>query len=98
MKVAILASVLLFSGCASGTYVEMAVGYRLDDLSDWYLQSERGWQCSQPWVFDAEVGHEFANNVRLGLYHESQIVCGSFNHKPELYSAKIRLSKKWGGK
>lgn len=91
-------SCVLFMGCAAPVYFEAAVGYRVDELSDWYLRSERGWQCSEPWIFDAEFGYEFDNNVRLGIYHESQLFCGMFNHKPELYSAKVRLSKKWGGK
>lgn len=100
-NIILMVALVLPGGCAAAPsiYLEAAVAYRLDEQSDWYQRSDRGWQCDDPWEFHLEVGKEFKNNVKLGLHHESQITCGSgLNHKPELHKNDIRLSKKWGGK
>lgn len=91
--------VMVISGCAAtpSLYCEGAIAYRWDETSDWYQRSERGWQCDKPFEFHLECGKEFKNNYKIGLHHESQIACGMFNKKPELYKNDIRFSKKWGG-
>jgi hypothetical protein len=97
-KLILLTLAIAFTGCVAVPYIELGVAYRIDEQSDWYQRSERGWQCDTPFEFHFEVGQEFSNNYKISLHHESQIACGSFNSKPELYKNDIRLMKKWGGR
>ncbi|MCH8134803.1 MAG: hypothetical protein IIB77_02355 [Proteobacteria bacterium] len=98
----VLLIVVFLTGCASvePLYFEASVGKRLDNYSDYWVQSARAYQCSKPWEFNGELGWEFEHDWRLGLHHESQLFCGkfgAFNSKPEIYTHDIRVTKKWGG-
>ena len=87
---------LLFVGCAP--YLEVGVGYTIDQNSDWYLRTDRNWTCKNHDTFHAELGLEFKHQWRLGYHHQSHTSCGGpFNSLPELYQDEIILSKKFGG-
>lgn len=88
---------LLLTGCTSvAPYGEMGVKYALPFSTDYWQHSERSWQCEQP-QFQASAGVEWRNGVSLGMYHESMLLCGSWNRKPEIYENGIELKKRWGG-
>jgi len=90
---------LLLSGCVSPKpYFEVAVGYQIDGETDYWVQTSRSWQCSEQPKLDAELGMESKGGVRIGIHHESWLLCGTgLNDKPEVYSNEIRITKKWGG-
>lgn len=90
---------LALAGCSSTPYAEIGIGYTLNEMSDWYLSTEREWTCDNPDTFHGEVGLEFDNQWTLGYHHQSQVSCGGpFNSNPELYQDEIILRKKFGGK
>ena len=87
------------SGCASSPYAEIGLGYQIDGMSDYWLQTERPWQCSNL-QFHGEVGLEFDSGWTVGYHHQSWLRCGKplGNNKPEVYTDDIRVMKKFGGK
>lgn len=96
----LLPLLLLLSGCASldpHPYLEVGVGYMIDERSDWFLQSYRSWTCDKE-TFHVELGAEFARQWKLGWHHQSHISCGTWNDRPELYQEEIILTKKFGGR
>ena len=98
MKKMIL-SLLLLSGCASvEPYAEMEIKYAFPFSADYWVHQDRSWTCDEPYQLDLEVGGEFRKGWSAGIYHESFILCGSFNHKPEIYENGLILKKKWGGR
>ena len=90
--------ILLLAGCASQPYIEVSMAYPLDYYTDWYLQTERSWPCSNRPKTIIEIGVE-KENLRIGLHHESWLLCGGpfYDGKRELYFNDIRITKKWGG-
>ena len=94
----ILAAALLVVGCA-GTepYIQVGLGVPLDGHTDYWLQTDREWQCSKGPQAHIEMGLETPNNFKIGLNHQSWWLCGSVNDRPEVYSNQIVLSKTWGG-
>lgn len=98
MRECAVAIAALLTGCAASPYAEVGVGYQLDNYTDYWLQTERDFQCSSGPQAHFEVGME-KNNWKLGIHHQSWWLCGGpFNDKPEIYQNDIRLTKKWGGK
>ncbi len=105
MKTTILC-LLVFSlvGCASDKtrhysakyYAEMELRYALPFSTDYWQHSNRSYQCEQPQIV-LDVGVEWPNGYALGLYHESMLLCGTFNSRPEIYENGITVKKKWGG-
>lgn len=96
----VLACILLLSACSSapGLYAEVGIGYQLDSRTDYWLQTDRDWQCKKQPQFHGEVGYEFPHDLRLGYHHQSWWRCGGpFNERPEIYTDDLRLTKKWGG-
>jgi len=91
---------VLLSGCAAAPYAELGIGYQIDSQTDYWLQTDRDWQCSKQPQFHAEVGLEFDDGWTLGYHHQSWLMCGSprGNNDPEVYTDDIRLTKKFGGK
>jgi len=90
---------LLLCGCASSPYAEVGIGYQLDSMTDYWLQTSRDWQCSKQPQVHGEVGLEWDNGWTLGYHHQSWLNCGGpFNSSPEVYTDDIRITKKWGGK
>lgn len=89
---------LLLAGCAS-PYATIGVAYQIDDQTDYWLQTDRDWQCGKQPQAHIEVGLEFDHQLTVGLHHQSWLMCGGpFNHRPEVYQNDIRIMKKWGGK
>ena len=99
---ALLLIVLMFAGCG-GTYVRLGLGHQIDDQTDYWLQTDRDWQCHNP-SFHGEVGYEFADPVigdRAGIafVHDSWLLCGSgLNDKPETYTNRAEAWVQWGGR
>jgi hypothetical protein len=108
----LIAIAYLATGCATvEPFAEVGVGYQVDRQSNYYVQTERPWQCDSKYqahlAIGAEVGDipkssiwSFLNNVKVGYYHQSWWACGwpVDNSKSELYQDDIRITKKWGGK
>ena len=89
--------ILLLAGCASSTpYIEVEARYAFPFSTDYWQHSDRSWQCEQPQL-NVAVGREWRNGWAGGFYHESMLLCGSFNSKPEIYENGIFVKKKWGG-
>ena len=93
----IVCVLLLLGGCAASPYLETEVRYAFPFSTDYWQHSDRSWQCEQP-QFGFDIGLEWDGGWSAGLYHESMLLCGSWNHKPEIYENGITLKKKWGGK
>lgn len=89
---------LALQGCAASPYVEVGVAHQIDSLSDWFVQTDRPWQCHNP-QFHGELGLEWDSKVKLAYHHQSWFGCGGpLNGRPEIFTDDIRLTKKWGGK
>ena len=96
MKYLILLS-LLFSGCGTVKPVaSVELNYAFPFSVDHWQSSERPWQCEQP-QFRLEVGGETKKQLGFGVYHESMVLCGQWNHKPEIFENGIYIKKEWGG-
>ncbi len=88
---------LLLGGCAHvKPTASVAVTYTAPHATHYTLQSERAWQCAQP-QFRGEVGGITKSKFAFGLYHESMVLCGTGNGKPELYENGVYLRQQWGG-
>jgi hypothetical protein len=93
-----LALLVILSGCAAKPYATIALGYQLDDHSDYWVRTVRDYQCDTNVQFNGEIGLEFDNNLTVGYHHQSWVFCGGpLNNKPELYQDDIRITKKFGG-
>lgn len=100
MKYALVTLLLLLAGCASNPepYLQVGVGYQIDANSDWYLRTDREWQCSDNFQAHFEVGLDWGKTT-LGYHHQSWWTCGGpFNDRKELYVDDIRLTHQFGGK
>ncbi len=94
MKIISLISILL-AGCASDPYFEVDLLYPFPFSTDYWVHPDQSWQC-EPTVFMAEAGIE-KNGWNIALHHESTVLCGSYNNKPEIYRNGIKVGKRWGG-
>ena len=91
-------------GCASPPkpasppklYVEAALTYSFPFSTDIWVHQDAPWQCEPP-GFDLELGIEWDSGVAIALYHESMLLCGTWNSKPEVFENGVRISKRWGG-
>ena len=93
----LLTIILLLAGCANSTpYIEAEIKYAFPFSTDYWQHSDRSWQCEQP-QFSIDSGREWRNGWSVGVYHESMVLCGSRNDKPEIYENGITVKKKWGG-
>jgi hypothetical protein len=89
---------LLLGGCSAAPYAELGLGYQVDAQTDYWVQTDREWQCSKQPQFHGELGLEFNNNWKIGYHHQSWVLCGGHNDTPEVYMDDIRITKKFGGK
>ena len=99
MKILICICMMLLSACAtSEPYFEVGIAHQLDQNSDWYVRTEREWQCSRNWMAEFELGLDWGK-ARLGYHHQSWWLCGGpFNDMHELYQDDVRLTYTFGGK
>lgn len=93
----ILILVISLTGCATHPYAEMELKYAFPFSTDYWQHSDRSWQCEAPQI-SVEYGLESKSGWVIGLYHESMLLCGTWNSKPEIYENGITLKRKWGGK
>lgn len=96
----------LTMGCAAiedrtgaAPYFDAGVGYQIDTNSDWYVRTEREWQCSDNFQGRFAVGLDWGK-TELEYFHQSWYTCGGpFGEgKPELYQDSINLTHRFGGK
>jgi len=88
---------LLLTGCASvKPTASVELMYALPFSADYWVHQDRSWTCEPP-QFRLEAGGEHKSGWEAGFYHESFLLCGSLNRKPEIYENGIYLKKNWGG-
>ena len=95
-NIRIVVLLVLLSGCAVKPIGSVELGYAFPFSTDYWQHSDRSWQCAQPQV-RFEAGVETENKWSMGIYHESMLMCGTFNHKPEIYENGAYIKKSWGG-
>ena len=89
---------LLLSACAGWKpYADIAVGVPIESQTDYWLQTERDWQCGTGPQAHITVGLESPKRYYVALNHQSWWLCGTFNDKPEVYSNQILFGGRWGG-
>ena len=97
MKRIIIIGLVLLTGCS---HVQPMASFELNAaipyLSDELLSPERSYQCEQPQL-RLEIGASTYNGWQAGVYHESMLLCGGNNDKPELYSNGVYVRKTWSG-
>ena len=96
MRVILLIPFLLVVCASTKPYAEVALDYPFTFSTDYWVHQDRSWQCEPPGVV-AEAGLETKNGWKAALYHESTLLCGSWNKRPEIYENGVRVSKEWGG-
>lgn len=95
----------MLSGCAAieqktggAAFFDVGVGYQIDEHSDWYVRTEREWQCSDNFQGRFAVGLEF-DEWEIEYFHQSWYTCGGpFNNRTELYQDSINIKHRFGGK
>ena len=88
---------LLLSGCASVKPVaSVELMYALPFSTDYWVHPDRTWNCEPPQA-RLEVGLETKTGWQAGVYHESFVLCGTFNKKPEIFENGLYIKKSWGG-
>ena len=102
MNTARVLSVLLVAtaigACGSWEpYGELSIAHQIDKNSDYYRQTERAYECSNP-AAHIEAGVE-KGPWKIGYHHQSWVTCGGpFNKgRPETYADDIRITYKIGG-
>lgn len=87
---------LLLSGCAYiEPHWEVALGYQDDKNTDYWLQTDRSWQCHDNLTFDGELGIKTKTKYPVRIYydHRSWVTCGMFdNDEAEVYDNGWRIS------
>lgn len=100
MKRAITTALLIaLTGCASvEPYATVGLGYQIEGQTDYWLKTDRSWQCDHNPKAIIEAGVELPNNWKIAYNHQSWVRCGRpFNRRPEVYQDDIRILKTWGG-
>ncbi len=96
MKLTFALLLFILSGCAVKPTASLELNYSFPFSTDYWVHSDRSWQCEAPQI-RGELGFETKNKLSFGLYHESFILCGSYNKKPEIFENGLYLKKQWGG-
>ena len=97
MKALLLAALLLLGGCASIKPVaSVELRYALPFSSDYWVHQDRSWTCEPPQLV-AQFGLQHKNGFEFGTYHESFVLCGTVNNKPEIFENGLYLKKQFGG-
>lgn len=97
MAISAVLLVILLTGCASVKPKGSVQGnYAFPFSTDHWQHSDRPWQCEQPQI-RVEGCLETRTGWCFGLYHESMLLCGQFNGKPEIYENGMFFEKEWGG-
>lgn len=97
VKISVILLSVLLMGCTTLKPVgSIEIGYAFPFSTDYWQHSDRSWQCEQPQL-RGEIGLETKNKFGFGFYHESMILCGTFNTKPEIFENGFYVKKRWGG-
>ena len=89
--------VLLLTGCETVKPVgSVQLNYAFPFSTDHWQHSDRSWQCEQPQL-RGEFGGVTETGWEGGVYHESMVLCGSYNHKAEIFENGVYVKKTWGG-
>jgi len=83
-------------GCAVKPVASIELNYAFPFSTDYWQHSDRSWQCEQP-QFRGEIGLETKKKFEAGLYHESMVLCGQWNQRPEMFENGVYVKKSWGG-
>lgn len=98
--IVLISIAILAGGCTTYArpYVEVGLAYQLDQNTDYWLQKDRDWQCSNGLQGQLEVGYHISepvlgnDHIRIGYHHESWVNCGGpFNKRAEVYQDDIRV-------
>ena len=88
---------LLLSGCASVKPVmHVELMYAIPISTDYWIHQDQSWTCEPPQA-RVEFGLQTKNGWEGGAYHESFVLCGTFNTKPEIFENGFYIKKSWGG-
>ena len=107
MRALILIALALVAGCESmpGYYVRAGIGWQDDAQTDYWLQTQRPWQCRYNVPFDGELGYEFDHTPRwldragVAYWHHSWLLCGSgLNDEAEVYANGLKVWGQLGGR
>ena len=97
MKKTIILLGLLLVGCETVKPVaSIELNYAFPFSVDYWQSSERTWQCEQP-QFRLEVGGQHKSGLEAGVYHESMVLCGQWNRKPEIFENGVYVKYGVGG-
>lgn len=97
LVIAILLSMVATYGCETiKPKASIELNYAFPFLTDYWQHSDRSWQCEQP-QFRLELGIETKTHWEVGVYHESMVICGGHNNRPEIYENGAYVKKTWGG-
>ncbi len=87
----------MITGCETVKPVgSLQLNYAFPFSTDYWQHSDRTWQCEQP-QFRADFGGQTKGGWEAGVYHESMVLCGSYNDKPEIFENGVYVKKSWGG-
>ena len=85
-------------GCAGWKpYADIAVGVPIESQTDYWLQTDREWQCSKGPQAHIEFGLESPKYFYVALNHQSWWMCGTVNDRAEVYSNQIKVGGRFGG-
>ena len=89
---------ILLTGCGKNLkpYADIGVVYAFPFSSDYWIHSDRSWQCEQP-EFVGEFGMESDTGFHFGFHHYSMVMCGTWNDKPEIYNNGFKMGWRFGG-
>ena len=87
---------IILSGCAVKPTASVQLNYAFPFSTDYWQHSDGSWQCEQP-QFGGEAGIVSKKGWETGVYHESMVLCGTNNRKPELFENGVYVKKSWGG-
>ena len=106
MKMISMVLLLLVTGCSTLEKVPalpsvkpiatVQLNYAFPFSVDYWVDSRNSWQCEQP-QFRGELGLQTKSKWEFGVYHESMVLCGTWNKKPEIFENGAYIKKSWGG-
>ena len=77
-------------------YADVGIVYAFPFSSDYWVHSDRSWQCEQP-EFLGEFGLVSDTGFHVAFHHYSMVMCGTWNDKPEIYNNGLKFGWRFGG-
>ncbi len=78
-------------------YLRVELRDHSDKHSDWWVDRVRPDMCSKPPEGNFEIGFEHRSGVYGYIYHESDLLCGTWNSEPEIDENGWGIGYQWGG-